>query len=98
MDEDFKGIGNKVWNEKKTNSVMKKMIGNHLHANLNHPKIVKMISPFLFHRSKLNEHYDHWQYDKHKSIVKDQRFELIMRMSYVPPPKENHASFKEFLM
>jgi len=68
-------------------SRMKEIKGFDIMAALDHPNIVSVRKPMLFHRSGPNEYLDHKNENKHKTTMKDQRFELILRMDYVANDK-----------
>ena len=62
---------------------MKEIKGFDIMAGLDHPNIVAVRKPMLFHRSGPGEFLDHKLDPKHKTNVHDQRFELILRMDYI---------------
>ena len=66
---------------------MKEIKGFDIMAALDHPNIVSVRKPMLFHRTNPNEFLDHKNENKHKTTMKDQRFELILRMDYVANDK-----------
>ena len=66
---------------------MKEIKGFDIMASLDHPNIVAVRKPMMFHRSSPGEFLDHKLEPKNKTMVKDQRFELILRMDYISNDK-----------
>lgn len=83
----YKGIDGREWDRQHVYSRMKEIKGFDIMAGLEHPNIVAVRKPMLFHRSNPNEYLDHKKENKHRTMIHDQRFELILRMDYVSNDK-----------
>lgn len=54
-----KGFDGKEWARGRVEGRLKELIGNNIIANIDHPNIVKIINPVLFHRTEMDEYLDH---------------------------------------
>ena len=66
-----KGIDGKEWDRGHVHSRMKEIKGFDIMASLDHPNIVAVRKPMLFHRSKPDEYLDHNKESDHKTTIND---------------------------